>query len=347
MEQRLRPGIPTQDPFPVAEGVCRAKMDQNESPWDMPVGFKESILDELKHASWSRYPQPSAYRDAKRELAGMLDVDPDFLAITSGCDQAIQGIHFVAGGASRKALVFHPTYPMLSHAGKMAGTMVTNVITTPEYTIDSSKFADHHLILLANPNNPTGNLTPRSIIDDALDQPGIVFIDEAYYDFSGVTLLGILQEHLNLAIGRSFSKTLLAGIRLGALMGHPPLIRSFESLLTAPYHLGHLQLIIARRYRELTPVIRNHCREIIESRRRMIDEMRVLGLQVYPSETNFILFKTDNANRIFEFLLGQGIRIRDMSSMKGLESHLRVTVGKDDDNRYFLRTLAQAILHGE
>ncbi|MBN1552206.1 histidinol-phosphate aminotransferase family protein [bacterium] len=318
-------------------------MDQNESPWDLPPEMKADLLAELQSASWNRYPQPQHYQAVKKRFADTLQIDPDSLAITVGCDEAIQGVHFLAGGSHRKALVFQPTYPMLTHAAFMAGTMVEEIELSPEYHIRSSLLTPCDLMLIANPNNPTGNLTDQSIILTALDQSCMVFIDEAYFDFSKVTVYELLKDYPNLAIGRSCSKSMLAGIRLGALIGRPRLIRNFESIVTSPYNLSHIQLVTAARFNELLPYINTACSKLVRERELMSNSLSSMGLKFYPSATNFILFRVDNAPTIHKELLKHGIRLRDMSRLRGLKNHLRVTVGTPEENVYFCEKLRKLL----
>ncbi len=314
-------------------------MDQNESPWEIPDDIRKEILADLARVSWSRYPQPQTYVAVKQRLAGVLNIDPDQFAITSGCDQAIQGVHFLAGGPERKALVFQPTYPMIAHAANMAGTQIHSVNLGPEYRIDPALFPGHKLIFIANPNNPTGSLTPENIIREALAQPAFVFVDEAYFDFSQQTLIQLLAEYPNLAIGRSFSKSMLAGIRLGILMGSAEAVQGFESIVTAPYHLSHLQLITAKHYAQLQPFLREMSGRIVQERIQLEMAMAALGLRIYPSSANFILFEVSEPGELFAHLLNRSIKLRDMRRMPGLNTHLRVTVGTSEQNRVFLNAL--------
>lgn len=345
--QFIRPDLPEGDPFPVAHGFCRAKMDQNESPVDLPEPLKKELLDRLASKVWTRYPQPQEYQRIKMEFADSLGVASDRLALTSGCDGAIQGIHFLAGGSGRKGLCFLPTYPMLHHAAWLSGTAMTLYPVGAEYRVQTDAMPGKHLILLANPNNPTGTLTDDGIIEEALATDAMVFVDEAYYDFSGKTWIDRLHAFPNLAIGRSCSKSMLAGIRLGALMAHPTVIRAYESLVTAPYHLSHLQLVTAALYSDIQPFVKAMSREIIHERHRLETAMTDMGIQCYPSHANFILFKIFRPDTVFQTLLKNGIRLRNMTSIPGLQSHLRVTVGTPEENNLFLEGLRTAITDGQ
>ncbi|MBN1878929.1 aminotransferase class I/II-fold pyridoxal phosphate-dependent enzyme [bacterium] len=339
----LRQPLPDGDPFPVADGPCRFKMDQNESPWDLPDELKWELSERLRSMAWSRYPQPAGYLSVKKNLATVIGIPPDWFALTAGCDGAIQGIHFLAGGPGRRALVCLPTYPMLHHAAWLAGTAMEFRQIGPKYMIEPSFFSDQDLILIANPNNPTGTLTSETIILHALDTRAMVFVDEAYVDFSGITMVHSMSKYPNLAIGRSFSKTMLAGIRLGILAGHPEMIRRYESLVTAPYHLSHMQLVVADNYNLIRPCLTDRVRTIVNERNRMLKTLESFGIQTYASNANFILMKLPNPKEIYEMLLKEGIRLRNMCKIQGLESHLRVTVGQPVENDVFLRSIQSII----
>jgi len=339
----IRDNLPVGDPFPVASGKCIAKMDQNESPWDLSDHLKDVITDDLKALPWTRYSQPSEYFEVKKIFARTIGVDPEYLAITNGCDGAIQGIHFLAGGCQRRGLCFTPTYPMLFHAGRLAGTEMNTIDIGPEFQLPETIPDDYNLILIANPNNPTGNLTPDSVLETALNTNAMVFVDEAYYDFSGKTWINRIAEYPNLAIGRSCSKAMLAGVRLGALIARPEVITRYESLVTAPYHLSHLQMVVARRYGDLLPRINELTHQISEQREFLCLAMQEIGIQTLNSVTNFILFKVPDPQKVFDHLTQQGIRIRNMTKIPGLDSHLRVTVGKPEQNTIFLDALKTAL----
>lgn len=343
VQRYIRGNLPTGDPFPVAAGSCRAKMDQNETPDDLPAPIKRTIANQLLNAPWTRYPQPDDYLRIKTQFAGSLGVPPECLAITNGCDGAIQGIHFLAGGQARRALTFTPTYPMLHHAAWLAGTDVSMINIGPEYQLTSQQIESADLILLANPNNPTGHLTDDDVIEYALNTDAMVFVDEAYFDFSTKTWAGELIDRPNLAIGRSCSKAMLAGVRLGALLAHPDVILTYESLVTAPYHLSVLQLICAENYDIIKPEITRIVDSITDERDRLAQAMSALGIRTYPSHTNFLLFKVTASDQVYELLTANGIRIRNMNKIKGLNSHLRVTVSRPDENDLFLKVLADAL----
>ena len=338
----LRPGLPTTPTLTVSDLPCVAKLDQNESPLDVPAELKADLARELETLEWSRYPQPSEYSSTKRAFAAALDVDPDRVVLTAGCDQAIQGAHFVAGGPGRRALVFEPTYPMLAHAGLMAGTSVEAVDLGPGYDLRPEHVeTDTHLLLVASPNNPTGLCVRRDVVETALERPCFVFVDEAYHDLSGVTVAPLLEDHPNLMIGRSCSKSLLAGMRLGYTISHPEVALRLDQMLTAPYHLSHAQLLLARRFGELRPHVAASAAQVIAERERLASGLSLLGLEPAPSQANFILVRVEGAVAVYQGLAQRGIRVRYAPKLAGLESFIRITVGTPDQNDLLLRAMEE------
>jgi histidinol-phosphate aminotransferase len=324
----LRPGLPTSAPLTVSRLPTVAKLDQNESPAGLPEALVADFAAELARAPWHRYPQPSEYDAAREHFADALGLDPEGVALTAGCDQAIEGAHFLAGGPGRRALVFEPTYPMLAHAGLLAGTEVTRIDLGVEYDLKPEHLdRPAELVLVASPNNPTGRRVPAAVIAHALAAERFVFVDEAYHDFSGVTVAGLVAEHPNLMVGRSCSKSLLAGMRLGYAIARPEVARRLDLLLTAPYHLGHAQLLLARRFAEILPHVRASAAQTVAERERLAAALRGLGVEVEPSEANFLLLRVDRAAEVYAGLARAGVRVRYAPRIPGLEGRLRVTVG--------------------
>ncbi|KKK58687.1 hypothetical protein LCGC14_3041900, partial [marine sediment metagenome] len=141
----LREGISFSPPFTVSERPHKAKLDQNEAPFDLPDDVKTVLLDKLKEYQWNRYPQPSIYVKVKEAFAEVIGFSPENIILTMGGDQLIQGTYLIAGGHNRKALIFEPTYPMFSHAAKFNQTNVTRI----QLTADEVVTKDHINLFIA------------------------------------------------------------------------------------------------------------------------------------------------------------------------------------------------------
>jgi histidinol-phosphate aminotransferase len=325
--------------MPVSEILYKAKLDQNESPFDIPEDIKEKIFEEFKKVEFNRYPQPKFYYETKEIFSEFLNVDSKNFLITVGADQAIWLAFFLAGGKNRSAIIYEPTYPIFKHAGKITQTNLQIINLGINYEIDPLTFKDHNIICIVNPNNPTGNLQKETVIEKAIEKEALVVIDEAYFPFSNITYKHLIKEHKNVYIIRSLSKSLLAGIRIGIVIADEEIVSIGEEVLTAPYHLSTLQLVILRNFQ----LIKNHfdysVKVVNEEKEKIYSAFEKLKIDYIKSYTNFILFKVENPNFVYNELLKRGIRIRNISYMKGLENCLRVTIGKPYENELFINSL--------
>lgn len=341
----LRPGSPTEAAFAINEVPFRAKLDQNESPLELPKEVKARLLENMAQGQWRRYPQPARYGEVKEAFAEAVGQPADRVILTVGADQMIMLAFWAAAGAGRRARIFEPTYPMFAAFARNTGTEVDRVVLGPDFHVDEEALGDDvDLLMLVSPNNPTGQGPSREVILLAAQRNCMVFVDEAYSDYSGQTVIDLVDDHPNLLVARSLSKSMLAGIRLGYGVGHPDLINVLERLIFAPYHLNEIQLAAAGSYNLVRPHVVDMVEEVITQRQGMFEAMEALGVRVYPSRANFLLFEVDDAARVNRGLLDRGIRIRDVSSLPGMGQHLRVTVGTSEENGMFLAALEEALV---
>jgi histidinol-phosphate aminotransferase len=346
----LRPDLPAATSFTVSEHPHRAKLDQNESATDLPADLKRDLGAALAGGAWNRYPQPREYAEAKARFGAAVGVAPEQLALTVGADQVIQAAFLLAAGPGRRARWFEPTYPYVSLASRVTGTLGEGIVLGEELdeTLGPAEVAATpapHLIVLVSPNNPTGGTVSRESLDAALADPDrFVLVDEAYADFAGETMLAEAGTRPNLLVGRSLSKSLLAGVRLGWAVGHPEAIAALERIYTAPYHLTSFQLLVASRYGEIRPYVDTAVAEVRAERERVRQALAALeGLQVRPSRANFLLFRIADASSHHADLAERGVRVRDVSGLPGLGSHLRVTIGTRAENDLFLAALDELL----
>ena len=341
----FREGISFSPPFTVSELPHIAKLDQNESPFDLPKDVKLTLSEKFTEYQWNRYPQPSMYLDVKKAFAKAIDFPVENTILTMGCDQLIQGAYLIAGGHDRSALVFEPTYPMFSHAAKFNQTNVSKVQLAADevLTKDHIDKANHNIVFIVAPNNPTGTIPEEGVIETALSKNSLVFLDEAYVSFSRKTWTHLIKDNPNLFIARSASKSYLAGIRLGYGFGHPDVINALETTLTAPYHLSYFQLAIAKHFDIIQPYMNTVSDIVVSERERVSNRFKEMGISYIPSKGNFILFKVNNASTVFQQLAESGVRIRNMHSIPGLSNYIRVTIGKKEENNLFLEKLTTFI----
>ncbi len=338
----LGEGVTFSSPFTVSELPHKAKLDQNEAPFDLPDETKVMLLEKLKECQWNRYPQPSVYADAKEAFAKAIELPPENLILTMGCDQLIQGAYLIAGGHDRNALIFEPTYPMFFHAARFNRTNTTRIQLAADEIPTKSHIneTEHHIIFIVAPNNPNGIFPEEGVIETALSKNSLVFVDESYVDFSKRTWSHLLKDHPNLFIFRSTSKSCMAGIRLGYGMGHSDIINAMETTFTAPYHLSCLQLVIAKHFGLIQPHLKDLADIIISERERVSKQFKEMEIPFIPSQGNFILFKVKAPFDIFQQLSESGVRIRSLHTIPGLSDYVRVTIGKKEENDLFLERLS-------
>jgi histidinol-phosphate aminotransferase len=338
----VRDDLPRKASFSVSEVPHRAKLDQNESPFEPPPEVKRHLLEELGRLAWNRYPQPARYAEIKARFAALIGQPEERVVLTVGCDQMILCAYWAAGGPGRRARVFEPAYPMFGYYAQITGTELDRVVLGADFEVED--LGDPvHLLHLVSPNNPTGDGPGRELVLSALGRGGLVFVDEAYADYAGESVVDLVPGHPDLLVGRSLSKSMLAGARLGYGVGHPELIALLERLLFAPYHLSALQLTVAACFDLVQPLLADRVQRVVAERGRVARELAALGVKVWPSRANFLLFQPPDAASTYQGLLDRGVRLRDVSSMPGLDNHLRVTIGTAEENDLFLEALGHCL----
>jgi len=349
----LRDGLPPPYPFSVDERACVAKLDQNEAPTDLPEEVKRAVTERVSSRAWNRYPQPRQYVEARAVVAAHLNVEPEQVLVTVGGDQTILSAFHLAGGPERTARWFEPTYPYVGLAARLTHTAGQPVSLgaglDDQLTAEVAGAPGADLVVLVSPNNPTGGLCSPAVVEAAgADEQRLVFVDEAYADFSGHSFVFDVGRRDNLLVGRSLSKGLVAALRVGLCVGHPAMIGALERVFTAPYHLNALQLAVAAEFDRIVPAIAATAAAVVAERQRVFAALVALdGVEPLPSAGNFVLFRVagapERATEVNEALAGAGVRIRDVGRVPGLAGYLRVTIGTVADNDLFLLRLSAAL----
>jgi len=208
-----------------------------------------------------------------------------------------------------------------------------------EKTID----ANTKMIFICSPNNPTGNSIDRNDIEIVLNNfDGLVIIDEAYINFAKQkTFISELTEYPNLVVLQTFSKAWgLAGLRLGMAFAAQPLI-NYLNKVKYPYNINTATQQLVMEALEKTSHINTWIKNTVEQREWLKEELTKLSftVAVYPAEANFILVKMNDARRIYEYLMHNGIIVRDRSNVILCSDCLRITIGTADENRQLIEHL--------
>lgn len=325
---------------------AKCMMSANENPWNVPDNIRYEVRKRLKACEFNRYPDPLAnsLREAIAEANGL---EKENILLGNGGDELLFNTALCWGGSGRKFLNLPPTFSVYENNALLTGTEVVNIPRREDYSIDAdavlSRVAegDIDFIIITSPNNPTGQLVDESFVDELLNcTDALVMVDEAYGEFSRTTMRPYLSMHKNLVLLRTFSKAFaLAGVRLGYLLGDAEVLSEYLKV-RQPYSVDKVSQIIGQTVfehrSEFSPIIN----DIIECREWLIEKMRTIpGLTVYPSDSNFILFKVKDAGDVWQRLYDRGILIRDFSKTRYIEDCLRVSVGTPEQNREFIDAL--------
>jgi histidinol-phosphate aminotransferase len=311
------------------------------------------VLARLGRSDAGFYPD---YADAQRAVAASLDVEVDRLLLTNGMDE---GILAAAGAAFRdrsgpvpEALGVMPAFDMYetlvtAFGGRMVTVQMDGAFTFPAAPLRAAVTGATRIVFVTSPHNPSGVAVPAAQILELARAiaPVWLFVDEAYADFAGETL--IEDERLmampNLIVGRTFSKAYgLAGLRVGALLAHPGTLAPMRRIVP-PYSVNAwaaaaLPTAVADvAYRDW------YVGQAAESRRLLFAMCERLILPTWPSRANFVLIRVGNAPALVAALAARGIRVRDRSHETGCEGCVRVTAGLVADTERLVHAFEEAI----
>lgn len=335
------------EPYTLKVHRAKVKINQNESPYDLPNDLKAEIARRAQEKAWSRYPDVTPSGTIAK-LAQFTGWAPDGLLVGNGSNEMIQDILTVVVERGRRVLIPQPTFTLYKLLASILGGNIIEVPLDSNLCFDLAetkkgiqKFKPD-LLIFCSPNNPTGCVITKNELEEILPSfGGLVIVDEAYHEFSGQTVSDLLPRFANLVIIRSFSNAMaMAGLRLGYLMAHPRIVEQVAKA-KLPYNVNVFTLTAAEVVLENLPLVRQRVDEITAERERLYQGLAdIRGIKPYRSHGNFIIFESDkDPEFVFNELLAQEILVRDVSYYPLLSKALRVSVGTPDENNTFLSAL--------
>jgi histidinol-phosphate aminotransferase len=323
----------------------KLRLDFNENTLGASPQVVEYLREHLNANDLAVYPE---YGQVKRELAAFFSVDPDDFTLTNGTDEAIQVLINTYVDDEDEVLVLRPSYAMYRFYAEVAGAAIREIPYRAEklaFPLDEAVEAIRpttRAVLIANPNNPTGTGTSRAGIERILEKAtgAAVLIDEAYYEFSGVTALPLLNDYPNLFVSRTFSKVYsMAAMRLGCLFsqsGNVEFLRKAQS----PYSVNTVATLAARAAIQDQTYIQKYVMEVLAARELLYVGLEKLGISYYESQANFVLFQAGSrAIELRDELRRRGVLVRDRSYE--IAGCVRVTLGTREQIRRFLAELEE------
>lgn len=346
----IRDEVLAQQAYPAQAMECRIKLDANESPYGLPAPLQERLFARIKDTALNRYPDAGAPMLRKR-YGALCGVEENMVMTGNGSDELIQILCAAMARPAARILIPTPTFVMYRIIASNCGLGVTEVRLDDAFDLDVAvmldKIADEApaLIFLSYPNSPTGNCFSEDRIRAILAaSAGVVVVDEAYFNFSGKTLLPLLKQYENLVILRTLSKVGYAALRIGFLLGAPELLQELNKV-RLPYNMNALSQAAAGFFTDEQQAFSELIDKIVEERKILHAALQKIdGVYPYPSDANFIFFScTLNVNHVYGRLLRKGILIKPFIFPWSSRQFIRVTVGRREENEEFIDELKMVV----
>src|ERR1700722_19143627 len=329
---------------PPLEGrTDKLRLDFNENPIGCSPAVRRALA-RLSSASISAYPEQETVR---RKAAGHFGVRPEELLLTNGTDEALSLVVNTFVEPEDSVLIIEPTYAMYRFYTELAGASLIAprydaAMCFPWNKVLAALRAGPKVFFLPNPNSPTGNLLSARELRQILQAAArtMVVIDEAYFEFSGLTVIPCIGRHRNLIVTRTFSKTAgLAGLRLGCIFVNREMAAIMRKA-QSPYPVNAAALVAGEAALRDRAFIARTLRDVRQGKQELERGLSRLGIRYFPSGGNFLLIHFGaHTKELVASLDRKGILVRDRSSDFGGEGYVRVTLGTLAQMRRLLREL--------
>ncbi len=341
LSQLVRPNILALQPYASARdeftGHAAIFLDANENSLGSPLA-----------TDYSRYPDPQQ-KVLKNKLASLKDLTSNQIFIGNGSDEAIDLLLRAFVEPSRdNLLILPPTYGMYTVQANIHGAEIRRVTLLPDFSpdeaaIEAATDGQSKLLFLCSPNNPTGQcLSDEFVLRMLQGFPGLVVVDEAYIDFANRrSWSSRLDEFPNLVVLQTLSKAWgLAGLRVGMAFANPFIINILNKI-KYPYNLALPTIQLAEQALEKGAEVRKKVTLLLVERERLSVELPKMPCirEIFPSDANFLLVRTTDADGIYQHLCNQGIVVRNRSREPQCAQCLRITVGSVEENDRLLEAL--------
>jgi histidinol-phosphate aminotransferase len=335
---------------PPLEGrTTKLRLDFNENPIGCSPAVRHALA-KLSSASISAYPEQESVR---RKAAKHFGVKPSELLLTNGTDEALSLVVNTFVEPHDRVLLVEPTYAMYRFYSELAGAQIVAArydatMFFPWNEALAALKKKPRVFFLPNPNSPTGNLLMaadlRRILNAADAEHTVVVVDEAYFEFSGVTVIPRIARHKNLIVTRTFSKAAgLAGLRLGCIFANQELAVMMRKA-QSPYPVNAAALVVGEAAMRDTKFIARTVSEVRRSHEELKRGLTSLGVQYFASAGNFVLAQFGpRAKQIVAALNRKGILVRDRSCDFADEGYVRITLGTQPQTRRLLKELKELL----
>ena len=310
-------------------------LDANENPYNSPL---------------NRYPDPMQM-EVKKRLAKLKDVAIENIFLGNGSDEAIDlPFRIFCRPGVDNVVAIEPTYGMYKVCADVNDVKYRPVLLDEHYQISAKKLLDAcdkntKIIWICSPNNPTGNTINRQAVEEVLEKfDGIVVVDEAYSDFAhSKPFRTEIKKYPNIIVLNTMSKAWgCAAIRLGMAFASKEIIDLFNKV-KYPYNVNLLTQKQAIELLDDPYVIDKWVKMLLEEREHLMKAFAELPLceKVYPTDANFFLCKTSDAQGIYDYLVSKGIIVRNRNKVQLCEGCLRITIGTRKENQELVAAMRE------
>jgi histidinol-phosphate aminotransferase len=321
-------------------GISRiARLASNENPY-LPSPEVIAAAEEAIRAA-NRYPdeKASVLTSALKVYYG------DYNFVTGvGMDGVIETLIRTLVEPGETIAVSTPTFSFYGLAAVAQSAKVVSISREKDFTVSAEKLiaggCGAKIVVLCTPNNPTGNATPPSVVQDVLERiDGVLFLDNAYVEFSGIDYLPLLKKYDNLVIGRTFSKAYaLAGLRIGYAFV-PGWLAPYYARASTPFTVNAVSAAAAAAALSDKEHPARYAARVLEWRKRFAEKIK---FPVMPSDANFVMVDISpyTGDSMVQHLAQQGVIVRSCRSFSGLPDHyIRVSIGEDWENELFVQVI--------
>ncbi|MEO6221571.1 MAG: histidinol-phosphate transaminase [Ginsengibacter sp.] len=341
LDSLIRKNIKNLKPYSSARteysGSASLFLDANENSFGSPLS-----------ENYNRYPDPLQWQ-LKHEISKIKGIPPQNIFIGNGSDEVIDlAYRIFCEPGKDNVIVCPPTYGMYSVSGNINDVEIKEVMLTDEFQLDVDAILkkvnrNARLLFICSPNNPTGNNMNRVDVETLINNfPGLVIIDEAYINYSKQkSFLQELTEYENLIVMQTLSKAWgLAALRLGLCFASEKIIELFNKV-KPPYNINKASQQLGMEALSGIDEVNNNIKITVEQRDILQHELQQFNFikKIYPSDSNFILVKTNNADKLYKYFSAKEIIVRNRSNEPLCENCLRITIGTPQENETLIEAL--------
>ncbi len=329
---------------PLSDSSADLRLDLNENT----TGCSPRVLAKIRNVSGKQLALYPLRDTAEKRMADSLGMQPDQVLLTNGADEGIDLICRTYLGPEDEMIIVRPAFNMYEIFCQIAGAHLVPVPAGPDFSFPLQGILEAvsprtRMIVITNPNNPSGAVTPRSAILEVLRSApdAAVLVDEAYFDFCGETVIDQIGKVPNLFIARTFSKAYgLAGIRLGIVAGAADQMTILRRV-ASPFNVNALAIECMSEALDDREFTQAYVNQVCFTREWLRNELQALGLTCWPSQANFVLARFGDARpAILEALRQRGIALRNRPDCEGC---VRITIGTQTEMEQVVAALKEVL----